>query len=144
MCDRLCGLVVLDATQPDRPELAHDGGLLISAVGTTTADVATYKEGVSGDEADPAQPWEVCDSLAVPEVASQGVYFPHPLKSFGRIIEIYLITVNGATAVVGTLIDPLCKAVDAQMRSPMDACRCVFAPTVTRVESGEEAVCTAV
>ena len=66
--------------------------MLISAVehynGT---DVAMYKEGASGKTRWMLAPMGSVRQLRRPEVASQGVYFPHPLKSFGKIIGMYLL-----------------------------------------------------
>lgn len=125
VCDRLCGLIVLDVTQPTQAQdYQRYSQMLVNAVdayrSNTTA--ASYDNGESGKSRWLlVHPWEVCETLHQPEVAAHGVFFPHPLSSFGRSIEIYLLAVNGATAVVGTMVIFLSrKVLNAQMTAPVE------------------------
>ena len=115
----------MDVEQPEQAQQYQQySQMLLGAVKAYNSTDASVNYGESGKSRWLlVQPWEVCESLSPdqPEIASNGVFFPHPLTSFGRSIEIYRLAVNGATAAVGTMVALLArKAIKAQMTAPVE------------------------
>lgn len=132
VCDRLCGLVVLNTETPTGAAAWNtDELLLTNALAAFNGTDAYLTTGASGKSRWMiVHPWEVCDGLNVEEVASDGVFFPHPLAKFGKIIEYYLLAVNGSTVVVGILVNIFASKVLASQRTmPLERVSMgVFAP----------------